>query len=92
MSIHHDNRRQSNRRFPLRCGSLGRLSCLPLIMQFSLVAAFLLLMAAMCSAHTPFTGTPVAIPGTINAVDYDKGTQGDAYNIQQPASSGVYRT
>ncbi|MGI4790087.1 MAG: carbohydrate-binding protein, partial [Janthinobacterium lividum] len=32
------------------------------------------------------------IPGTINAVDYDKGTQGDAYNIQQPASSGVYRT
>ncbi|BDI32103.1 hypothetical protein CCAX7_41540 [Capsulimonas corticalis] len=53
--------------------------------------ALLLTTGAMCSAHSPFTGTPVAVPGTINAVDYDTGTQGDAYNIQQPASSGVYR-
>ena len=65
--------------------SLKRLSSLPL------TAGLLFTTGAMCWAHAPFTGTAIAIPGTINAVDYDTGTQGDAYNIQQPASSGMYR-
>jgi hypothetical protein len=44
-------------------------------------------------ASTPFTGTPVAIPGTIQAEDFDNGGQGVAYSdLTSGNSGGVYRT
>jgi hypothetical protein len=63
----------------------GRLGSLPI------AAALLSMTGTICWAHAPFSGTAIPIPGTIPAVNYDTGGQGDAYNIQQPAASGMYR-
>lgn len=42
---------------------------------------------------TAFTGTPIAIPGTAEAENYDKGGQGIAYNDTDTINSGAqYRT
>jgi hypothetical protein len=44
-------------------------------------------------ASTPFTGTPVALPGTIQAENFDNGGQGVAYSdLTSGNSGGVYRT
>jgi hypothetical protein len=41
---------------------------------------------------TPFTGTPAAVPGTIQAEDFDNGGEGIAYHDTTPGNSGgVYR-
>jgi uncharacterized surface protein with fasciclin (FAS1) repeats len=44
--------------------------------------------------RTPFFGAPLAIPGTINAIDYDLGGQGVAYSDADPGvnQAGFYRT
>ena len=45
------------------------------------------------AAQTPFTGTPIALPGTVEAENYDKGGQGVAYHDTTPGNSGgKYRT
>jgi hypothetical protein len=42
---------------------------------------------------TPFTGTPIALPGTIQAENYDKGGEGVAYHDTTSGNSGgVYRS
>ncbi len=45
------------------------------------------------SASTPFTGTPIALPGTIQAENYDLGGEGIAYHDTTAGNSGgVYRS
>lgn len=45
------------------------------------------------AASTPYTGTPVALPGRIEAENYDRGGQGVAYRDTTAGNSGgVYRT
>ena len=45
------------------------------------------------SGSTPFSGTPASIPGTIQAVSYDKGGEGIAYHDTTPGNSGgAYRS
>ena len=42
---------------------------------------------------SPFSGTPAAIPGTINAANFDNGGEGVAYHDTTPGNSGgQYRT
>ena len=44
-------------------------------------------------ASTPYSGTPVAMPGTIQAENYDRGGEGVAYHDTTNGNSGgVYRT
>jgi hypothetical protein len=43
--------------------------------------------------QTPFGGTPAAVPGTLQAENFDEGGQGLAYHDAQPGNSGgAYRT
>jgi glucosylceramidase len=43
-------------------------------------------------ATTPYSGTPAAIPGTIEAVNFDNGSAGSAYaDVTAGNSGGVYR-
>lgn len=43
-------------------------------------------------ALTPFKGTPIALPGTVNAADFDNGGQGVAhFDTTTGNSGGVYR-
>ena len=45
------------------------------------------------ASPVPFTGTPVALPGRIEAENYDKGGEGAAYHDTTAGnSSGAYRT
>jgi hypothetical protein len=45
------------------------------------------------TASTPFSGSPVALPGTIQAENYDGGGEGVAYHDTTSGNSGsVYRT
>jgi hypothetical protein len=45
------------------------------------------------ATSTPFTGTPIALPGRIEAENYDKGGEKVAYVDTTPGNSGgVYRT
>ncbi len=45
------------------------------------------------ATSTPFTGTPIALPGTIQAENYDKGGEGVAYHDTTAGNSGgVYRS
>jgi hypothetical protein len=45
------------------------------------------------TASTPFTGTPIALPGRIEAENYDKGGEGAAYHDTTAGnSSGAYRS
>jgi hypothetical protein len=45
------------------------------------------------AVQAPYYGTPAAIPGTIQAEDYDLGGQGLAYNDNSPGNAGLqYRT
>jgi len=44
-------------------------------------------------ASTPYSGTPIALPGTIQAENYDGGGEGIAYHDTTSGNSGsVYRT
>jgi fibronectin type 3 domain-containing protein len=60
------------------------------------LAASLALLATGTISHasTPYSGTPIAIPGTIEAENYDLGGEGDAYHDTTPGNSGpaTYRT
>jgi len=45
------------------------------------------------STSTPFSGTPLPLPGTIQAENYDKGGEGVAYHDTTPGNGGgVYRS
>lgn len=48
---------------------------------------------SLCPEQTPYHGTPFAIPGRINAVDFDNGGEGIAYHDAAPGnfSSSSYR-
>jgi hypothetical protein len=49
--------------------------------------------AGSALASTPYSGTPVALPGTIQAENYDRGGEGTAYHDTTSGNSGsVYRT
>ncbi|MDF7798285.1 carbohydrate-binding protein [Pontiellaceae bacterium B1224] len=54
----------------------------------------LLATAGISHASTPFTGTPISIPGTIEMEDYDLGGEGDAYHDVDAGNNGPasYRT
>ncbi len=53
-------------------------------MQFGAAAAY---------AGTPYTGTAIALPGTVQAENFDKGGQGVAYNDSDATNNGgQYRT
>ena len=54
----------------------------------------LLALAGVSRASTPYTGTPISIPGTIEAEDYDLGGEGDAYHDVDAGNNGPasYRT
>jgi hypothetical protein len=48
--------------------------------------------ASPSAANTPYTGTPIALPGTIEAENYDKGGEAVAYHDTTSGNSGgVYR-
>jgi len=43
--------------------------------------------------HTPFRGTPISLPGTFEAEDFDLGGEGNAYHDNVPGNlGGQYRT
>ena len=45
------------------------------------------------SGPTPYLGSPVTLPGTVNAQDYDNGGDGVAYHDNTPGNSGgAYRS
>jgi hypothetical protein len=49
--------------------------------------------ASASSGSTPYTGTPIALPGRIEAENYDKGGEGLAYRDTTSGNSGgVYRS
>ncbi|MGC9450375.1 MAG: fibronectin type III domain-containing protein [Oceanipulchritudo sp.] len=52
------------------------------------VSLVLLVSAGMTHASTPYSGTPIAIPGTIEAEDYDLGGEGDAYHDTSAGNTG----
>jgi glucosylceramidase len=43
---------------------------------------------ASASTSTPFSGTPIALPGTIHAETFDNGGEGVAYHDTTPGNSG----
>jgi hypothetical protein len=48
---------------------------------------------ASSSTSTPYSGTPVSIPATLEAENFDKGGEGIAYHDTSPGNSGgAYRT
>src|SRR5579871_5680334 len=58
-------------------------------LRFSICAALALAMAQTgVSAEGPFGGTPAAIPGTVQAENYDTGGQGVAYNVSSVNGTG----
>src|SRR5262245_44367496 len=49
--------------------------------------------AGSSNAGTPFSGTPIALPGSFFAKDFDRGGEGVAYHDLTPANTGgQYRT
>jgi beta-glucosidase len=48
--------------------------------------------AAHAAGGTPFGGTPAAVPGTVQAANYDTGGQGVAYNASANGSANSYRS
>jgi hypothetical protein len=54
---------------------------------------FRLVDATPSSPTTPFGGTPVSLPGTVQAENFDNGAQGSAYSDTSSGNSGgVYRS
>src|SRR5260221_481959 len=54
-------------------------------------AAFALVLGAAVSVHafgTPFSGTPIAVPGTFEAENFDLGGEGVAYHDNVPGNAG----
>jgi hypothetical protein len=48
--------------------------------------------SAVPQGSTPFSGTPVSLPGTVEAENFDKGGEGTAYHDSTPGNSGgAYR-
>src|SRR5207249_3751371 len=58
-------------------------ACLARAALFSLLAG-----AGLAIAQTPFTGTPIAIPGTWEAENFDLGGEGVAYHDNTPGNAG----
>jgi arabinoxylan arabinofuranohydrolase len=52
----------------------------------------LLFSKALLATETPYTGGPYAIPGVIQAENYDFGLEGESYHDTSPGNAfGVYR-
>ena len=66
-------------------------ACRSICLSVSLV---LLASANISHASTPYSGTPIAIPGTIETENYDLGGEGDAYHDVDAGNNGPasYRT
>ena len=47
-----------------------------------------LAIATTAGASTPYSGVPMAIPGTIQNEDFDNGAEGDAYHDDSPGNAG----
>ncbi len=45
--------------------------------------------AAYAAADAPYGGTPAAVPGTVQAANYDTGGQGVAYNVTSATNGNV---
>ncbi len=52
------------------------------------VIGLVILAAADASAQTPFTGTPVPLPGTVQAEDFDNGGENVAYHDTTSSNQG----
>jgi beta-glucosidase len=48
--------------------------------------------SAFAAGGTPFGGAPAAVPGTVQAANYDTGGQGVGYNSSANGSANSYRT
>src|SRR5690349_13781720 len=47
----------------------------------------------LAAASAPYSGTPVSVPGQINAADFDNGGEGVAYHDTTPGNTGgAYRS
>src|SRR5215469_9024710 len=58
-----------------------------------LAFCFVTILPSKISAQTPFGGTAAAIPGTVQAENYDVGGQGVGYNVTSiNGSANNYRT
>jgi len=65
----------------------------PAFLSRLIVGLALLAIAGIANASTPYTGTPIAIPGTIETENYDLGGEGDAYHDTDTGNNGsAYRT
>ena len=59
---------------------------------FLFTLSVLILPRAVAAAPTPYGGTPVLLPGTVRAVNYDVGGEGVAYHDSGPNNAGgAYR-
>jgi hypothetical protein len=47
---------------------------------------------ATCPQQTPFHGTPLTVPGTIKAADFDNGGEGIAFHEVTPSGGSSYRS
>lgn len=54
----------------------------------SVLAALLMTTAAAAADRSPYGGTPVQIPGTIQAENFDEGGEGVAYHDTDPGNNG----
>jgi hypothetical protein len=56
--------------------------------EFTPCDAFVAKLGEPAPSSTPFTGTPIAIPGTFEAEDFDRGGEGVAYHDNVPGNAG----
>ena len=71
----------------------------PLVIAMAVLAALMLMSAggirnvARAASDAPYGGTPAAVPGTVQAANYDTGGQGVAYNVTSVnGSANSYRS
>jgi Carbohydrate binding module (family 6)/Beta-1,3-glucanase len=80
------------RRAGPRIGRAGRIG-LAVAVVAALTLAAGVQQAASAAAEAPYGGTPAAVPGTVQAANYDTGGQGVAYNVTSVnGSANGYRS
>jgi len=73
--------------------SIAQILSRPAFPSRLILGLVLLATASISHASTPYNGTPIAIPGTIEAENYDLGGEGDAYHDTEAGNNGSsYRT
>ncbi|MGH3167051.1 MAG: carbohydrate-binding protein, partial [Trebonia sp.] len=82
-------RRWRDRRWDGRAGSVA----LAAVVMAALALVSGTQHAASAATDAPYGGTPAAVPGTVQAANYDTGGQGTAYNVTSTnGSANSYRT